>query len=312
MKTKIILLMTVSILAACAAPTRQQIDAQSASLAPPTLGGPDILRLEDAPPAAPSDFRIAVTRSGDDKAEGLSVIREKGLTEAAQTYGSQAGYARRAWEIMHRLEGRSVELSQVFDFRRVTATAPVGAGVIIPPVVSRTFDAFQVDAGGTEANVAEEYLHIQRPGRIAPLPPTWRDYLLFAAPGAEEPAKSLMPSDSAELKAFRGWFEEGWQAGVSQADAEFADRLARLQRDYTGMLQYRRLVSQGMMDRMVLADADFGVTGSGDEMRIGSRMVRLVSEASFQTNPQKWRLANIRDRDALVVATGHLPGLSGN
>ena len=47
---------------------------------------------------------------------------------------------------------------------------------------------------------------------------------------------------------------------------------------YEEMLPYRSLDSRGMMDRMVLRDTDFGVTGDGGEMRVGYSTV-----GSFQT-----------------------------
>lgn len=280
-----------------------------AALTPPAFGGGDILRISAPPPASPGDVRISTSQTDEDDAE-ITRIRSDALQEAAQSWGSQMGYARRAWEISGRLEAHSSDLSTVFDFNRIISTAPAGAGVVIPPVVSRSFNAFQSSDEGREASVADEFLMIVRAGRIAPVDPTWRDYLLFAAPDSEQPARSLMPSDRHELRLFQQWFEEGWAEGVKLADAELQSRLDRLQRDFTGMLQYRRLVSMGMMDRMVIADADFGTTVDGNEMRIGSRTVRIVSDAEFQGNPQQWSIRSVSERDALIVETGEIPPLS--
>ena len=283
----------------------------TASIVPPSIGEGDNLRIGAPPPATPKAVDIRVV--DDQRARGageVSKIREGALQEAAQSYGSQMGYARRAYEIMGRLEARSGQLSTAFDFNRVVSAAPVRAGVVIPPVVSRSFNAFTIDGGGTEASVADEYLTIVRPGRLAPVAPTWRDYLLIAAATPEEPARSLMPSEPAELALFQKWFDQSWAEGVKQADAEFGGRVDRLQRDFTGMLQYRRLVAQGMMDRMILANADFGVTGSGNEMRIGSRTVQVTSEAAFRTDPTRWSIRDASARDALIVDTGEIPSLS--
>lgn len=306
--TRLTLLITVCgfALAGCAALPLERAD--RSNLNPPGLGGKDILRHDAPPPASPTEVRLTI-ESNQAEAE-ISRIRGDALREAAQSYGSQMGYARRAWEIAGRLEARSTDLSTVFDFNRVISTAPVGAGVIVPPVVSRSFNAFVTDNDGREASVADEYLTIVRAGRISPVEPTWRDYLIFAAATPEQPPRSLMPEERAELEQFRAWFDEGWAEGVQLADAELQSRVDRLQRDYTGMLQYRRLVSQGMMDRLVLADADFGVTVDGDEMRIGSRTVRIVSDAQFQGNPTRWSIRSVTERDALIVETGEIPPLS--
>lgn len=305
-RTLVIGLMAGAVLTACAQVPSNT--APPAAAAPAPIGGGDDLRRGPEPVADPSRVRIDLH---DPKRETIEIteIRRQALQEAAQGYGSQLGYARRVWEIEGLLEGRSAALDEVFSFDRVVSEAPVKAGYIIPPIVSRSFDAFQSSDAGREASVAEEYLTIVAPGRIVPVTPTWRDYLLFSSPKPEEPARSLLPSNEMERELFRGWFNEGWAAGVALADEEIDRRLTRLRRDYEGMLQYRRLVNMGMMDRMVLQEADFGVTGGGNEMRIGSRTVRIVSDAQFDANPLRWSVREVGPRDREIVETGEIPPL---
>ena len=307
-RTLVLVPVMISLMAGCANMSAPAVS--GAALTPPTIGGKDDLRLGKAPPASPDFVKIGLYDPDRDSTTGVTEIRRGALQEGAQSYGSQMGYARRAWEIGGRLEAYSGNLSTTFDFNRVVSFAPQRTGVIVPPVVTRSFDAFIVNDSGTEASAADEYLTILRPGKIAPVAPTWRDYLVFSAAEPEHPAKSLLPTTQAERDMFEAWFREGWKAGADLADAEFGERVTRLQQDYTGMLQYRRLVAQGMMDKMVLADADFGVTTEDNEMRIGSRTVRVTSEAEFQADPSRWRIATVTARDALVVAAGEVPDLS--
>jgi defect in organelle trafficking protein DotC len=297
------------LLAGCAQPPT---GTDPSPLDPPVIGGNDDLRRGPPPPASPDAVRIPKGVVGGDAQTSIVRLRGTALQEAAQSWGSQMGYARRAWEISGTLEKRSGQLSEVFDFNRVVAAAPARTGVVVPPVVSRSFDAFRADGDGREVSAADEYLTIMKPGRLAPTAPTWRDYLVFLSADPVAPPKVLRPETDEESRLFEGWFREGWQAGIELANAEFNDRLARLKRDYTGMLQYRRLVAQGMMDRMVLADADFGVTGTDGEMRIGSRTVRVVNDAAFQTDPTRWRVRSITARDALIVESGEIPALSAD
>lgn len=307
-RTLVMGLMAGAVLSACAqVPPSTEAPAVPA---PGAIGGGDDLRRGPPPVSDPSRVRIAMV---DPEAETVEItaLRRQAIQEAAQGYGSQMGYARRAWEIEGLLEQRSAQLDEVFSFSRVVSEAPVKAGYIMPPIVSRSLDAFQSADEGREASVAQEYLTIVAPGRIVPVSPTWRDYLLFSSADPEEPARSLFPSNEAERELFQGWFHEGWSAGVSLAEEEIGHRLTRLRRDYEGMLQYRRLVSMGMMDRMVLQEADFGVTGGGDEMRIGSRTVRIVSDAQFDANPLRWTVREIGPREREIVSTGEIPPLSG-
>jgi defect-in-organelle-trafficking protein DotC len=275
---------------------------------PAPIGGGDDLRRGAEPVADPSEVRIELYDPEKETVE-ITELRRQALQEAAQGYGSQLGYARRVWEIEGLLEDRSADLDEVYSFDRVVSEAPVKAGYIIPPIVSRSFDAFQSEEEGRSASVADEYLTIVAAGRIVPVTPTWRDYLLFSSPDPERPARSLFPSNEAERELFLGWFQEGWYAGVTLADEEIGHRLTRLRRDYEGMLQYRRLVNMGMMDRMVLQEADFGVTGGGDEMRIGSRTVRIVSDAQFDADPLRWTVREVGPHEREIVATGEIPAL---
>lgn len=305
-------LVGTSMLAGCTAitmaPTASNMVPEELAPAPAVIGEKDDLRIGPAPVASPSDVKIDIFDVDDEKTE-ITELRKRALMEAAQGYGSQMGYARRGWEIGKTLEDRSSQLSVTFDFHRVVSEAPAKAGYILPPVVSRSHDAFRTDAEGREASVADEYLTIVEPGKIRPVMPTWRDYLLFSSQSPEKPADTLFPSNALEKKMFEDWFAEGWEAGKELADAEIGSRLDRLHRDYAGMLQYRRLVSMGMMDRMVLQDADFGVTGDGNEMRIGSRTVRIVGDAEFQKDPALWKTRSVSKRDKEIVKNGQITPL---
>lgn len=293
----------VSSLGACATPGVET--AGAAALTPPSIGSLDNLRRGPEPPSSPSDLSVGIYNP---KAQptGMTDLRATALKEAAESYGSQMGYAHQAWEIDGLLEQRSADLSQVFDFNRLVATAPIKAGVIVPPVVSHSLDAFRTNSDGTKASVADQYLTIVKPGRIAPVVPTWRDYLIMDVTKPDQPVNALKPENRDEQRKFRGWATEGWQAGIKLADAEFRDRMTRLNRDYAGMLEYRQLVAQGMMDRMVLADADFGVTGQKGVMRIGSKTVRIVSDAAFQTDPTKWKVRISGPKVDQILKTGKI------
>lgn len=277
-----------------------QLTTEEAVLAPKVIGGKDDFRAGDEPPANPSEVVIRSRKA--EGADKIPEIRRSAVADGAMTYGSRKGYQRRSWEITKILEDRGPVLSQVYDFTRVVDHAPGGAGIVVPPIVSFGTRAFTVDAKGQEAAVADAYLTIVKPGRLARTAPIWQEYLAFTSPDPEEPARSLLPVNDEEANLFRRKFNEGWAQGRKLADDELEARLARLQRDYHGMLQYRKLVADNMMDRMVLSNADFGVTSGNDEMRIGSRVVKITSQAQFQKNPSRWSVKSLTERDALVAS----------
>ena len=64
-----------------------------------------------------------------------------------------------------------------------------------------------------------------------------------------------------------------------------------------------------MIDRVVLDDANLGVTTEENVMRIGSKVVTIVNGAEFQDNPQRWKVRSAGERDAMIVSRGGIPPL---
>jgi len=293
----------------------QTLDAPGPKYLPavPSIGGVDDLKI--GPPPKTLD-QVTVPKMEKFDAKEMTEVRRDGLREAALAYGSQMGYARRAWEIEKTLQARSTALSEAFSFDRVTIAAPRQVGFIVPPVVSRAFAPYEIDGDGMAASAADEYLEIVSPARLAPVVPTWRDYLLIAAGEPEEPAGSLLPRNKDEQAIFERWLKTGWNEGVRLADDSFEEKVNRLQRDFEGMLQYRRLVALNMIDEMVVADADFGTVAEedGSAMRIGERTVTIVSAARLAGDEGRWRpvLVNARwkeitDKGSINPDAAHTP-----
>ena len=254
---------------------------------PVGIGGEDELRLGEPPAELAEILKLPEPGSGD--SPDSWPVRSSNQREASVRFGSQSGFRRRSWELRNLTRKRSGELSTVFDFNRLARPAPGGAGYIVPPVVQIAGSAFLSEGNGTTVSVADAYLRILKPEWIAPVAPNWRDWLLFSPPPVAPLPVSLAPATDGERKQVKAWIEQGWSAGRKQAEHEFDERLRRLRRDYGGMLEYRRLAALRMIDGTDLADVNFGVTGEPGEMRIGSRVVRIVGIADFVRDPAEWR-----------------------
>lgn len=260
-------------------------------------------RFDDSAP--PPDLTQIKIGSFEEQVDAMTRLRRDSINEIAGGYGAQLGYARRTWEIVKLLEQRSTKLSDAYDFHRVVITAPRQTGYVVPPVVQRSKDAFETK-DGVEASAAREYLRVMAPGKLSPVVPTWRDWLVQVAPKAEDPPRAALPKDSTERDAFNAAMRKGWIAGVQQADLALEEATHRLERDYRGMLEYRRLVALGMMKEIKLAGANFGVTGNATEMRIGDRTVRIVNAAEFNLTERSWRPVPVGARDRAAIARGSM------
>lgn len=242
---------------------------------PPDFAGLSI-PLASAAPLEPADEKAR--------------FRFRAMREAAISWGSQAGFHRRMWEIQLMLTERNEVMDSVFDFNRIAWPTPNGTGMIIPPVVQRSGAVWTGGEGGQSASAADAFFEIQVPARIAPTLPSWRDYLVFA-PAAPKPViENLRPREE-ELPQWREWAAEGWNAGRKQADEVFEEGMARLERDFRGMLEYRRLSAQKMVSDLSVDSASYqlGAEEDGRIMRVGERGVRITDPVRLIGDSTSWQ-----------------------
>src|SRR3546814_13720751 len=76
--------------------------------------------------------------------------------------------------------------------------------------------------------------------------------------------------------------------GVKQARDIFQSDLNRLERDYTGMIRYKVLLEQGKVSAPVIAEGAMGVTGSGLDMRVNDRTIRITRDPNRETDACRW------------------------
>ncbi len=217
-------------------------------------------------------------------------IRNDALREAALSYGARGGLAYRTFEIQRRLVEHEISLAKIYDFNRLLIAAPSGL-LIEPPIVSEAQRAVIVNGGGQEAAVADRVLRINRAARIVTAPRDWRLYMERDWGRVDPPPGLLLPIDDEEREEWRNWVQEGWSAGIQQAEETFEADLDRLTNDYVGMARYRELLAQGMISPPFAMHEDRGVTGGGSEMRVGDRGVAITGPSVLIPRSNKWTTA---------------------
>lgn len=240
----------------------------------------------DVPPPPPtleallSDTRrpAIVARHAD-----IPALRLKALRDAATAYGARAGMARRSYEIAAIVRGQAARLDGVFNFSLLMMPHQV-----VPPVLTQATDAVKV-TGGRAIRVSDVTYTILRQAHFATTAPNWREYLrprqVWHVP---PPAAALLPKNGAERKAWKQFVKQGWQLGEAQADDAFTQSLARLKRDYQGMVLYRQLLAEHMVSQPYVARANLGVTGDGHSMSINDRVLRITATPSLIPHPTRW------------------------
>ncbi len=218
-------------------------------------------------------------------------IRRDAMKEAALSYGARGGLAWRTYYVREELEIRAQYMDKVFDFTQLLIPAPSGL-LIEPPIISEQLDAMIIDTGGLEAAVADRVLNISRNARIVSAPRTWRAYLERTWGAVTPPPDILRPNNKEERALWNSYVKEGWEAGIAQANEIFQTDLNKLVADYKGMVRYRMLLSQGMVSPPYALQKDRGVTGGGNEMRVGDRSVAITGLPELKTQYQEWLPAN--------------------
>ncbi len=230
----------------------------------------------------------------DDLGKGSGMpfdIRRDAQREAAISYGARGGLAWRTFGIRKELETRARYLDRIYDFRQLLIPAPTGL-LIEPPVVSESVNAMLIEGGGQQAAVSDRIYNIVNNAKIVSSSRTWRTYLEREWGEVQPPPDILRPETAEERKLWAENVEKGWQEGIRQADEIFQDDLNMMMADFQGMVRYRMLLAQGMISPPYALLVDRGVTGGGDEMRVGDRAVQITGVPELITGSDQWQPAN--------------------
>ena len=226
----------------------------------------------------------------EDLADSLkdSEIRLDALKQAALSYGARGGLAKRTEEIREGMEDKASTLDQIYDFKRLLIPAPSGL-LIEPPIITEGEDATLIEDGGQSAAVADRIFNINRNARIVSTARNWRAYLEREWGEVELPPQVLFPQNAQERSVWVEYLTKGWNEGVKQADEIFQADLNKLVSDYTGMIRYRKLLAQGIVSAPYALQIDRGVTGGGNEMRVGDRAVQITGPSQLMTEGFEWQ-----------------------
>lgn len=215
-------------------------------------------------------------------------IRLTAIKERAIELGVQSGLARRSFEIDQVLESAKTQLDRVYDFSALLLDKNVMPAVLVETKNSLT------QSNADTVRLADATYTIEKQVQFVTAPLNWRQYLIQdvkpqQAFGSSPVDRATLPTNAAEQKVWGQSVSEGWQIGVSQANQIFETSLARLDRDYRGMVLYKSLVVRGMITTPFVAEADMGVTGDGTSMSVNDRLLRITTKPTLQTNPGNWK-----------------------
>lgn len=223
---------------------------------------------------------------------GMSLdIRLDALKEAAISYGARSGLAARTYDIRKEIDKRARHLDKIYDFSKLLVPAPSGL-LIEPPVVSEATNAMLIDYDGQQAAVSDRVYSIINNARIVSAPRNWRTYIEREWGDVEPPPDILRPENDDERDTWIKYARKGWEQGLLQANEVFEEDLNLLSADFQGMIRYRMLLSQGMISPPYALQVDRGITGDGEEMRVGDRAIQITGVPELMTGFEEWQPAS--------------------
>ncbi len=221
----------------------------------------------------------------------MGQIRFKALEDTAMSLGAQGGLAWASQQINARLQKDKWNLETIYNFNGMMLSHGV-----LPPVLVEGDNSLNL-ADPNTIRVADKTYKIVQQARFATTPPNWREYLWMSFNKPELPNKVLLPRNEEEHKIWSKGVLAGWEKGIEQAYSIFEQNLARLKRDYRGMILYRKLLQENMVSAPYVSRTELGITGDGNDMRINDQVLRITELPKLQTDSNHWKAIVVPEND---------------
>ncbi len=219
----------------------------------------------------------------------IGQIRIKALEDTALSLGAQGGLAWASQQINKRTDKDKWYLESIYNFNGMMLSHGV-----LPPVLTEANNSLNL-ADSSTIRIADKTYQIVQQARFATTPPNWREYIWLPFNKPELPNKVLLPRTSEERAVWSKNIRIGWQKGIEQAYSIFQQNLARLKRDYNGMILYRKLLQEKMVSAPYVSKTELGVTGDGTDMRINDQVLRITEMPKLQTDSSGWNAIVVKE-----------------
>lgn len=239
--------------------------------------------------APPSLAALQAARPPHPHGKPISPMRFNALHEAALSYGARGGLAAQSYAINLMLAKYQARLDQTFNFSRIVVAVRGEETLMVPPIVTEAQMAFALEPGGQTAKEIDRVYQITEEARLASAPPNWRSFLVRSWAKPAMPPADLLPRTPEEANDWTAWVADGWALGEQQGTQIFLDDLDRLETAYVGMLRYRVLLRDGLVEAPATAFSHQGVSGGRDRMLIGNQVIRITNQPGLDPNARRWR-----------------------
>ncbi len=231
----------------------------------------------------PKELASLLEMQGTQKKEegAVALLRPNAIREAAQLVAFQTAIEYRYKELLGATEKHTAIMDTAFNFAPLLMTHE--DALIMPPVLTKAGASMRLEEANT-ATTAKTTYELLEPARYVAIAPNWRHYLMVDAfPKAEQPNPAVLPKNAEERAIWRTAVREAWVQGQSEADQLYEDNIARMVREYRGVMLYHLLTAQELLSRVGTATADLGMhmSDKGKKLHIGQKVYRITAPSAF-------------------------------
>lgn len=209
-------------------------------------------------------------------------LRIKLVREAAISAAMRASLAKQSEKINKMLDTNARLLDDTYDFPSLMLPNNV-----VPPVIRKVERV--TEQQGDVLRYSALQFQIVKQATFATRAPSWREYLpipIWTDLGTTPP--SLFPTNGAETVAAREGIQQGWRAGIEQANEMFFKGLTRLQNDWLGMNTYHALLKSNMVTAPIINRQDVPISGDATSMVVDESTYRIEAKPVFNPSLSQW------------------------
>lgn len=217
-------------------------------------------------------------------------LRLSKIRQIAFEYGANVGRAEQAKFYEKQAELHGAKWDKDYDFTRllISQNPPV-----LPAVISHAQNNYRLVDEKT-MTVNANMWKIEVPVQIVSVVPTWRDYLKMSFTVDKHPSKGFLPKDKIESQVWDEAVKEGYAHGKRTADMDWQNAKGELNRDFAGMLNYKILLANGLLEGPIMNFEEWNTVTNedGTVMQDKTMMIRILKDATFNKKKAERNLKN--------------------
>lgn len=255
------------------------LDVWIAAQNPPVLE--EIRELET--PRGADTFAEVSAKEDESNTLANGGMRTRAVREAAFSLAAQTALAWRYDKLLKFTKSQEGTLDRIAGF----APFIVDKHMLLPSV-TEVRDRYELSQDDQKLRTVRIQYQISEPPKAITQPPTWRNYLWREFEYPEDPHPALMPRSERERAVWERAIDEGWKAGLRQAELMWENNLNEMVRDIRGRITYRILEARGIVQRPIMVGSEPELTRSSDGRVInaGDTVYSVTVPVSFNSQDQ--------------------------